>query len=275
MKNVLITGGTGFIGHHLMSHLGGLGYHVESLPKQEFLAEDFTRLKDMDRDGNNIKPDMVIHTAWPRLADIHDPAHLEFALWSCQFLKECADTGVKVINLGSHNEYGIKYEPANEEMICEPIDTYGLAKLMVTLYAKKLGVNTLRLFAVYGEGGRNFKSVAHHAGRFANPQNVKDFIPVEAVCWAVERLMHAPHLYGEVINVCTGEQQSAHEIILKLLKDSPEELEREQLELEQIQKFNRYAQRQFEPGMWVGDPEKMKRILNLDPLYFKPPWTKQ
>lgn len=270
----LITGGTGFIGGHLMSHLGRLGYDVENLPKQEFLTEDFARLTDIRRDGSNEKPDVVIHTAWPRLASVHDPAHLEFALWSCQFLQECADNGIKVINLGSHNEYGVKYEPAHEEMLCEPIDTYGIAKLMVTLYAKKLGMNTLRLFAVYGEGGRNFKSVAAHAGKFANPTNTKDFIPVEAVCWAVERLMHGQHLYGEVINVCTGEQQAAHEIVLRLLKDSPEELEREQLELEKIKQFNLYPQRQFEPSMWVGDPEKMKRILNLDPIYFRPPWTK-
>jgi nucleoside-diphosphate-sugar epimerase len=252
----ILTGATGFIGKNLMEYLCRLGYEVRCLSKEEFVSKDFSKLYGWD----NWKADAVIHGAWIRNSDIHSLEHLDFARDSCEFFNYCKDAGLRVINLGSHNEYGVKFLPASEDMICEPIDTYGIAKLMVTLYAQKLGFNTLRLFAVYGEGGRNFKSIAENSLRYSQPENAKDFIPVEMVCHAVERLAHAQHLYGQVINVASGQQESAREIALKMIEN--EEIEREK---EILNRFYRYPQRQYEPSQWLGDTSKMIKLLNIRP----------
>jgi len=135
-------------------------------------------------------------------------------------------------------------------MICEPIDTYGLAKLMVTLYAKKLGFNSLRLFAVYGEGGRTFKDVVNKPdAKYSHPENVKDFVHVDIVCHAVERLIHAKHLYGEIINVSRYDQEEAYTMVLGTGGD--------------VNRFYQYPQRQYECSYWVGDNTKMKKLLNI------------
>lgn len=242
----LLTGGTGFCGRYVMEYLENLGYEVSNLTREEFEVGDWSKL--------DARPDVVLHFAWPRLQNIQSMEHLDFARKSCEFLYECSRRGVRAVNIGSHNEYGVKFEPAKEDMICEPIDTYGIAKLCVTGFAKTLGFNTLRLFAVYGEGGRNFKSVYESSNAYANPDNVKDFVPLKMVGKAVERIIHARHLFGEVINVTMGRQESALELVMKLGGTH------------HLEKFNQYPQRQYEPAYWLGHPEKMQRLLNINPV---------
>lgn len=259
---VLITGGTGFIGSDIAKYLSELGYEVVCFPREYFEAKEFGMLYEKP------KPDVVVHAAWTRERDIQSLNHLDFARASCEFFDYCKDAGLRVINLGSHNEYGVKFEPAREDMMCQPVDTYGIAKLATTLYAQRLGFNTLRLFAVYGEGGRNFKSIYETSQKYSHPENVKDFVPLRMVSWAVERLMHAQHLYGEIINVASGTQETAFELVRNLCNESRSlrcgeaEICRE---CELMKRFNLYPQRQYEPSMWVGDTEKMERLLNLNP----------
>lgn len=242
----LITGSErGFISHHVYDYLGGLGYEVDYLSRANFDFKDFSPLYGED------KPDVVVNAAWLR-ADLQSREHLNFANNMCEFLWYCSDAGRRVINIGSHSEYSVSGSPAKETDRCEPVTTYGLAKLMVTLYAKNLGFNTLRLSAVYGEGGRTFKDIYDRENaRYAMPENVKDFVPVEQVCYAVERLIHMPHLYGEIINVSSGRQESAEEIAREI-QDAES-------------KWHLYAQRQVEPSYAVIDNEKMINLLNLKP----------
>lgn len=239
-----ISGAHGFIGSHIQSYLAHLGYEVGAIDRCIVQGNYNALLQD--------KPSHLIYASWPRLGDIHSLQHLEFANMTCRFFKFCADNGIKVLNLGSHNEYSLKDTPTEETDLCEPVTTYGIAKLMVTLYAKNLGFNTLRLAAVYGEGGRTFKDIAgrEHA-LYAMPENVKDFVSIEQVCYAVERMIHARHLYGEIVNVASGKQETAAEIAA---------------EVEGAEgKWHMYAQRQFEPHYWVLSTKKMQELLNLRP----------
>lgn len=237
MYRVLTTGGTGFVGRHLMKYLGSLGYEIDNISKAEFMHENFGQL-------DTFKPDIVVHCAWPKI-DLQATDHLEFAELTCHFFGECKKRGIRVINLGSSSEYGVKYEPMREDMICEPINTYGIAKLAVTLFAKKLGFNTLRLFTVVGEGG------AWDYNRKLPKQsscNIKRHgIKVEQVCKYIERLMHAEHLYGEIINIADLTQTS-------LRMDSF---------FEEGVADGTYPQSQYEPLIWEADMTKMRKLLNL------------
>ncbi len=279
MYRVLITGATGFVGRNLMKYLGSVGYEVDTLSKQEFMAEDFKRLDDFQLIANTkmidqLKveiqkideftgsaqiregyyaagnhPDIVVHCAWPKLG-LHKTDHLEFAEATCNFYNECKQRGIRVINIGSSSEYGIKNEPMKEDMICEPINTYGIAKLMVTLFAKKLGYNTLRLFTVTGEGGHSFFDNQEKWDKWEHPFSNRTTIPVELVAKAVERLMHAEHVYGEIIN-CGTDNERSYKGWQSDFNLNPES------------KWLKAPQTQYEPRRWACDTTKMKQLLNL------------
>lgn len=242
---VYITGGTGFVGKNILRWLFDLGYEVDLITSNQFRHEDWSLLDNA--------PDAVIHCAWPTTKPIHSIEHLEFAEWSCNFLDICKKRGIRVINIGSSSEYGVKHKPMKEDMSCFPINTYGIAKLSVTLYAKNLGFNTLRLFSPAGEGGKNFLSMKEKAEKYGNPKDNRDYQHVVMVCKAVERLLHATHLYGEIINVCTGLNMSHGDIYTQTTGKKVDDCD----------KWFKYPQNQYEPQLWVGDPSKMRRLLNV------------
>lgn len=243
MGKIKVTGGMGFIGGHVLVWLSNLGYDVEYLTRSEFLNQEWSALDGVDT---------VIHCAWCMDKDLHSIEHMEFAEWTCNFFNECKKRGIRVINIGSSSEYGVKFEKMSEDMICEPINAYGIAKLSVTLYAKLLGYNTLRLFSPFGEGGKNFMSKYKTSKKWGNPLDNRDYVPVEYVCMAVERLLHAKHLYGEVINVCRGKFTSNMEIGETKVEN-----------LGKNKKWFKYKQNQYEPKLWVGDDTKMRKLLNI------------
>ena len=247
---VLLLGVTGFIGSHVYKYLGGLGYECDYINQNEFNHEDWKKLDE--------KPDAVVNCAWVRESDLQSHKHIEFAEWVINFYNECKNRGIRVINIGSSSEYGPKFAAMKEDMVCEPISAYGIGKLMVTLWAKRLGYNTLRLFSPFGEGGKNFASIFEKSDKYGNSHDTRDYYPVELVCHAVERLLHAHHIYGEIINVCSGIPRSNIEVIGDIGSTK-----RIKLGNNVDKRWNKYPQRQYEPYTWYGDTDKMHRLLNI------------
>jgi len=237
MGEIGITGGQGFVGSHVAKYLDSVEYKIRFITRPEFLNQEWSVLDGLE---------YVVHSAWCMDKDLQSIEHLEFAEWTCNFFNECKKRGIRVINMGSSSEYGVKDEPMCEDMICEPISAYGIAKLSVTLYAKLLGFNTLRLFSPFGDRGKNFVSLMEQLEKFGNPKDNRDYFPVEVIGHAVERLLHAKHLYGEIINVCSG-INIKHEMLVE----------------KKFGNWYTYKQNQFEPKLWVGDTAKMERLLNL------------
>lgn len=239
MYRVLLTGHTGFIGSHLIKYLDKLGYPTDGISKNDFMHENFRQLDEFN-------PDIVVHCAWPK-SDLHATDHLEFAEMACNFFNECKKRGIRVINLGSSSEYGVKHKPMKEDMVCEPFTTYGIAKLAVTLYAKKLGFNTLRVFTAHGEGGNWDETNPHEKRSLSRPNRA--FIPVTRLCMLIERLMHAEHLYGEIINAGgIGDEGWGNDTNRFFTKDSQP---------------GTYPQNQYEPSCWQVDTTKQKKLLNI------------
>lgn len=237
MFKILVTGATGFIGSHVMKYLGGLGYELDTLSSTEFMAEDWGRLDNFRLEGGD-KPTHVVHCAWTRKKDLHSNEHMEFAEHTTNFFDECANRGVKVINLGSSSD--------GTYVGGDPVTSYGIAKLAVTLYAKKLGFNTLRLFTVYGSGGTFDPDKPWE--KMGNPDNLRDFVDVHTVCIAIERLLHARHLYGEAIDIGEGQSHT----VGRWWNDNSVFLPG----------YN-YPQRQYEPVWRAADTKKAKELLNL------------
>ena len=245
---IVITGSTGFIGKNVMNHLDKLGYEIDTISTQEFMTEDWSRLDDFQLDDRG-GPTHVIHCAWPREGDLQSNVHMEFAEHTTNFFDECAKRGIKVINIGSSSEYGPKDEPMREDMICEPISTYGIAKLAVTLHAKRHGFNTLRVFTAYGEGGHSFMDIMDKADKYTSPFHTRHYIAASDVAIAVERVIHAQHLYGGVINLAAGSISDNIKVI-----DGVDIFN---------EKWHKYPQRQYEPRRWEADLTKMNKLINI------------
>ena len=250
---ILLTGASekSFIGRHLNKYLTELGYETDTISKEELSEhEDFSRLDNFQLKKRQGSPDVLVHCGWIRDKDLDSMHHYEMAELSCHLFNECAKRGIRVINLGSSSEYGMHLDLMNEDTsVCRPHTMYGIAKLMVTLHAKRLGFNTLRLFAVYGEGGHSFMDNIN-SDKWSSPSDVRHWVHVDMVCHAVERLLHAKHIYGEVINVAD---------LYKYYQEAVEFLDIDNKD----EKWNTYPQRQYEPARWEADLGKMRDLLNL------------
>lgn len=172
IKKILITGGAGFIGSHLVDKLVGLASEVlvldnlstgkkENLnPKAQFCQQDIC-------DFEMIKPffegvDFVFHlAAVPRvLISVEDPlgTSLVNIQGTLNVFEAAKQNKVKrVINTSSSSVYGNQEKlPLKEEMTPCPVSPYGLQKLIGEQWAKLykelygLTVVSLRPFNVYG-----------------------------------------------------------------------------------------------------------------------------
>ncbi len=153
---VLVTGGTGMIGRHLVKRLVAEGRRVyvtgreDTPPGALFLARDFHELSAGDVS--------VFATIW-HLAAETDTRAADDTQWTvnydraAHFLDRCRRSGAskKLIYASSCAVYGRCPAPYGEERPCEPLNAYGAAKLALDKYASGFAVG-IRPSNVFGPG---------------------------------------------------------------------------------------------------------------------------
>jgi nucleoside-diphosphate-sugar epimerase len=169
---VMVTGGAGFIGSHLVEALVSRGYRVRVIdnlstgrnerlhPAAEFVNADIVRPESLEHLFDGI--DCVFHTAaLPRVPlSIENPleTHMVNVVGTINVLIASRDAGVRrVIFSGSSSVYGDQAElPLNEAMKPNPLSPYALQKLTgeqyTLLFHRLYGLQTLtlRYFNVFG-----------------------------------------------------------------------------------------------------------------------------
>ena len=172
-KNVLVTGGAGFIGSHLVEALVKLGAKVKVLDdlstgKTENLKNVFNKIEFIN---DSITNENVCLHATKKIAHCFHLAALTSVPQCEQNPKFCHDINVtgtfnilnacKINNVSTFNfsssaaVYGNKNEPCVENDICNPNSFYGTSKLIGENYCNKFKSETLktvilRYFNVYG-----------------------------------------------------------------------------------------------------------------------------
>lgn len=252
MKKVLVTGGAGFIGSHLVDVLLATKYHVVVLDnfssgsyQNLAQARDNPRLSIFEGDvrsssdiENAIKGcNIVFHLAVDCVRhSINDPIenHEINATGTLNVLDFSRKYKVeRFIYCSSSEVYGnasteLLYE---DKTMCSPVTVYGSSKLVGEYYAKsywqtyKLPVVIIRPFNAYGPRCHLLGKLAEVIPRFAlclmqdkqpiifgNPYNGRDFTYVTDIAKALMLSAQKEHIIGEVINVAFGKMITVKEI---------------------------------------------------------------
>jgi len=141
MKKVIVTGGAGFIGSHVVDILVKKGYNVIVIgnarqnknPKVKFHNIDI-RSKNISKFIEKERPDCCIHMAAliSVMESVRDPVlYADVNITgSVNVMHACAKAGVKkFIYISSAAKFGeAKTKKINEDHPCEPLSPYGITK---------------------------------------------------------------------------------------------------------------------------------------------------
>lgn len=169
-ENVLVLGGSGFIGSHLVELLQERGHRVRivDLKSPRVAGSEYLRMdmKDIPRHPEVLAGvDILFHLAWntiPQTSNLNPGADIQDNLWaSVKLLEACVAAGLKKIIFVSSGGtvYGIPQQiPIPEDHPCEPRCSYGITKLAFEKYLEMFRVTRGQEYVVlrganpFGEG---------------------------------------------------------------------------------------------------------------------------
>jgi len=166
MKKVLITGVSGFLGHHVTNafhkeDITVIGVDKRPIPPNHLVPHQFiqTRVEDLGfRDLQGI--DYVVHLAWrTNIPDcIRHPVESteDNILMTAKLLEKCKEAGISKFAFPSTASlYGHNETPWHEDMRPDMMEPYSWQKFaceeLCKLYAKDMPVVIYRFFQVFGE----------------------------------------------------------------------------------------------------------------------------
>jgi UDP-glucose 4-epimerase len=249
--NILVTGGAGFIGSHIVEGLLRAGHDVRVL--DDFSSGREENLAAVRRDVEIVRGDCadprvakkavkgieaVFHeAAVPSVArSVDDPvlAHRANGTATLQMLVAARDAGVRrFMYAGSSSVYGnTPVSPKHERLVPAPLSPYALEKLTgesyLRLFSDLYGMETLtlRYFNVFGprqdpssaySGVISLFTTALLRGKtpiyYGDGLQSRDFTYVANVVDGNLRALRAPVAKGDAINVATGKSVTLRELL--------------------------------------------------------------
>lgn len=253
-RPILVTGGAGFIGSHIVRRLLRDGRKVAVLIKETTdtarISDIISRVKIIYSDLGDYKhlkkllseanPRGVFHLAVSNIRSGVTAPEDELikvnVAGTIHLVKALEEIDYKFfVNSGSYLEYGTKERPPREDDACEPIEIYALTKLAATLYcqsvAKSAGkpIVTFRIFSPYGpemEAGRLVYEVVRRALKneeisLTRPETSRDFINVhDIVDLYIEAMNKADALSGEIFNLGGGHAVTLKDLVENVLQQT-------------------------------------------------------
>ncbi len=245
-NNILIVGGTGFIGYHLAKKSIKKGWKVTSISKNppkklrylskvKYLYCDLKRKKNLEKIINK-KYDYVVN-----LGGYVDHSNKEKVIVSHYLgCKNLTDIFLKkkiksFIQMGSSLEYGNLKSPQKENLnynLKLIKSTYAKAKLLASLHLikifkeKKFPSTILRLYLAYGPK-QDFNRLipitikaCKKNKKFgcSNGNQLRDFIHIDDVVDAIIKALTNKRAIGQILNIGSGKPEKVKNIIKYIKK---------------------------------------------------------
>ncbi|MDM5154975.1 NAD(P)-dependent oxidoreductase [Bacillus sp. DX1.1] len=236
-KKVIVTGGYGFVGSHLVQRLLKQQAKVAVLTRE---TSNPWRLKEVLRSielykvdirdkiqvQNAIKkfnPDYIFHLAaygvnssnTNYMSAVETNVIGTINIIQAAKLVDCK----KIINIGSSSEYGNKTELIHENMVLTPVDIYGSSKASATIIAHQIAsenninIITLRPFGIFGEGEESHKLFCHIILHVLHKRDVnltlcnqlRDYCYVENIIDVCMLAVEKESVQNDIFNIGSGE----------------------------------------------------------------------
>jgi len=239
MKKILVVGGTGFIGYHVIERAKKKNWKIYSVslnkPKknryhkgESYILADLTNYKSLK---NNIRQDFdyVVNAGGYGKKTVFN-SHF---LGVLNLIKTISKKKLKkFVQIGSSAEYGNIKAPQAEKFKCYPNSPYGLAKFASTCLLKNLYITEkypatiLRFFLVYGpkqERNRILPQVIEGSikdRRFPLTKGNQycDFCYIDDVVEAIFKTITSKKTNGEIINIGSGKARKIREVVNLICK---------------------------------------------------------
>lgn len=214
MKRVLVTGGTGFIGHHLMEHLRQRGFEIHVVGRHRprdveiiFHETDFLNIERMHRAIAAASATHLLHLAWyvEPGAYWHSPHNLDWLAASLHLIRGFTEAGgTRAVIAGTCAEYlwgAARF--LEQETLCQPATFYGASKdalrriLLAYGDIAPISIGWGRIFFLYGPGEMRGRLVSdaiccllsRQAFATSSGQQQRDFMHVSDVAGAFAALL--------------------------------------------------------------------------------------
>lgn len=292
-EKILVTGGSGFIGSHLIPELVKSEYDVYSLERyvtgryilggRRKVKTVFGDLRDYFSIRNTIRkvrPDAVVHLASISPVSYsydHPNEVLETNFLGTVNLAESCSREVHRLKhflfAGTSEEYGDqKVMPLKETSPLRPCSPYAVSKIAADKYlqymrdAYDFPVTILRNFNTYGRKENTHFVVERiivqmlegKSVMLGNPKPVRDFLYIDDHVNSYMTCLGNDNAIGEIFNFCTGRGISIAQLVESIKKIT-------HFKGEII--WNTIPERPFDPMTLIGDYSKAKQLLDWKPRF--------
>ena len=279
---ILLTGGTGFIGNHVVKELLKKGIHVVASSRNQEKAQNMSWFQQVEYVQQTIgipltnefktaiqQVDVCIHLAWDGLPDFRSELHTTTYLSNhFEFLKELIQLGIpKLSVIGTCLEYGLQEGELSEDIETAPIIAYGIGKdqlrkqLQALLYEYTFELDWIRLFYMYGDG-QHPKSILPLLNaaiennelifNMSNANQKRDYLSVEQIAKNIINLACLKEGNG-IVNCCSGQPIQIFDLVKNYLKESKSTIELN---------TGFYDYPDYEPFSFWGSTKKMNKLID-------------
>ncbi len=280
---ILVTGGTGFIGTHLVAALATAGNEIVvldnlhrshvppvRLPGVHFIEGDLRDRKMVYAASRGVR---VIYHLGAQSNVMEAVANVDYSfttnvIGTYQVLAAALEERVeRVVFTSSREVYGEAHDmPVVEECALNPQNAYGASKASAEVYCRAfqrtygLDISVLRLANVYGPGdyGRVIPLWLERARQRTDlelygGEQVLDFVPVGTVVAALQRAA-ATSLGGQPVNVASGVGTRLRDLAARM-----------QALPGFTARVRRLPARSVEVRSFIADVTRMRTLLGIEP----------